>query len=319
VVHLDGLAPAAEPTWGDGTQYVVQPGDSLSGIVEELFPTATRTERAALVSTVFAANRGATDPRGRPLDHPDLIHPGMVLTLPTMASPAIPPAAPPPPVVEPAPAAPPRRVPAPPPERRPDVTPRRPPTSGGTPAPASSVGSASTTTTTATTTTMMPTAGPDDAVTPPWVAASGVAGTALLATGLGVLVASRQRQRLRASRPGETVRPFDQAAAVAAETVRRVSDAVAAARLDLALRALAYRLRDSAARPQVVVQRDDGAIDVHLDRPRALDAPWIPRGEGSVAWTLPADSSWSSSSRMLPASRRRARPSSRSVAMVTGI
>jgi DNA-binding SARP family transcriptional activator len=127
----------------------------------------------------------------------------------------------------------------------------------------------------------------NDGETPPWVAGSGVAGASLVATGLGAIAVSRRRRRLRASRAGDRPAPIDPGAEAAEAFVRTASDSVAAARLDLALRALAARLNGAGARPQFVVRADDGTIEVHLDRPRALDAPWVAVGEGSTCWALP--------------------------------
>jgi nucleoid-associated protein YgaU len=281
-VQPDATSPAAL-----GSTHVVEPGDTLGGIVVRHY--GDDVDDDALVHAVFAANRGVTDPAGRALVDPDLIHPGMVLTLPVVPAPALSPASPSPPsppatVTPPSPSAPASPASTPPPDLVPPLSPSSaavaPDVVAGPPVEPSPT---------------HPSTPRDDdaAAAPAWVAASSLAGATLLATGLGALIASRRRQRLRASQPGEQLPPSAIEAAPLAPAVEAASDAVAVARLDVALRALAARIgrspESAIARPQLVARRDDGGIEFHLDRPRVVGAPWVAIGDGSVAWLLPND------------------------------
>jgi nucleoid-associated protein YgaU len=287
-VQPDAASPAAA-----GSTYVVEQGDTLAGIVVGHY--GDDVDDNALVQAVFATNRGVTDPDGRALVDPDLIHPGMVLTLPAVPAPAVSPA-PPPPTPPPA-TTPPQAPSAPSPPPAPASSAATPPpdlVSQPSPPSAAVAPDVVARPPVEPSPTHPPTPRDDDAAAAPaWVAASSLAGATLLATGLGALIASRRRQRLRASQPGEQLPPSAIEAAPLARFVEAASDAVAVARLDLALRALAARIGrspDSAiSRPQLVVRRDDGGIEFHLDRPRVVGAPWVAIGDGSVAWLLPND------------------------------
>ncbi|MEZ0067158.1 nucleoid-associated protein YgaU [Streptacidiphilus sp. MAP12-20] len=84
------IAPAAAaataPATGTGTRQVtVRPGDTLSDIAEREMGSSADWPR------LFAANRGVTAPDGHRLTDPNLIEPGMRLTIPGAAAP-VPPA-----------------------------------------------------------------------------------------------------------------------------------------------------------------------------------------------------------------------------------
>jgi hypothetical protein len=131
-------------------------------------------------------------------------------------------------------------------------------------------------------------AAPAERVSPPaWVQVSGWSGAVLLATGLAGLVASRRQRALRALPSGRTVAPLDPAAAELDALVRLAAAPVAVARLDVALRALAAAAVTSPARPVVVLQRPDGALEVELADPvaDAPPAPWVPVSR--TRWLLP--------------------------------
>ncbi|MFC1419562.1 LysM peptidoglycan-binding domain-containing protein [Streptacidiphilus cavernicola] len=76
---------------GHRTQVVVKAGDTLSGLAQEDMGNADRWPE------LFAANKGVRAPDGVRLEDPNLIEPGMVLTVPQAGSapPVTPPAAPP--------------------------------------------------------------------------------------------------------------------------------------------------------------------------------------------------------------------------------
>jgi LysM domain len=65
--------------------HVVVAGDTITDIVEHTYHPANAEETSRLVRVVFDASRGATDGDGHVLNNPDLINPGMTLTLPGAA------------------------------------------------------------------------------------------------------------------------------------------------------------------------------------------------------------------------------------------
>jgi nucleoid-associated protein YgaU len=290
-------APPADPLVAPAS-HVVNSGDTLSDIVMAHYGVDDAAARDGLVQQVFAANHGVSDGRGHVLTDPDLINPGMVLTLPAtdepttdlpetdqpakdppvvdlpetdqpapVTSPAISASAPVVPDVTLAVEAPATLV-APPPYVAPPPAETVPVLADDQPQSAASSA-------------------------PSWVPASGVAGVTLLATGLGSVVASRRRRRLRASRPDEQLPAPSTEAVPAVAAVQMASDAYGIARLDTALRALVGRIAGRtggiSTRPQIVLRHDDGSIEVRLNRPRALDAPWVAAADDSLAWRLAPD------------------------------
>jgi hypothetical protein len=134
----------------------------------------------------------------------------------------------------------------------------------------------------------------DDAPTssgaPAWARLSGALGATLLATGVVASVAGRRRRAARAASSSSALVPADPELAPLLTTLQATSDTVRTARLELALRALAGRLgrQRSVARPVAVRSSASGRLEVALDHPAALDAPWVGDGDGGP-WVLPAD------------------------------
>jgi hypothetical protein len=169
-------------------------------------------------------------------------------------------------------------------------------------APAAAAEPASTETATATATTATVTQTPAEAPPPPriapepgdhagapaWTRLGALLGATLLATGVASMAASARRRALRSGTVTSEVvaPPPEQAEVVTALTVG--SDALAMARLELALRALAGQLAraGSEARP-IGVRRRDGVIEVVLDRAAIPNPPWAP-GADDRAWELSA-------------------------------
>ncbi len=81
-----GAEPASPPEpgpVGDGEEYVVVPGDCLWAIAaRRLGPSATNSAVDSAWREIYARNRTAVG------DDPDLVHPGLVLTLPPLAQPS---------------------------------------------------------------------------------------------------------------------------------------------------------------------------------------------------------------------------------------
>lgn len=84
--------------------------------------------------------------------------------------------------------------------------------------------------------------------------------------------------RARLPEPAESVAHVER-------TLRSVGVAEAGARLDAAIRSIAHAVVGTGRQPLVVQHRDGGEIEVVLNGPVQLPAPWT--GAGSV-WTLPA-------------------------------
>ena len=101
---------------------------------------------------------------------------------------------------------------------------------------------------------------PAGSAVPAWVRPTGISGAVLLATGLAGLLGARRRQRMRAARPGSTLPAPAAELAQADAAVRAASDALALARLDTALRALARAVHQHGhpARVLAVVEQPGG-------------------------------------------------------------
>ena len=282
--------PTAVPAAALSASHTVVPGDTLWDIATGHYGR----EDGALVGMVFDANRGVTDADGRILRDPDLINPGMYLTLP--ADPAGAPPQPPSVVPSPSPAPAPVET-APPPVPTPPLADLIPMTPAEPPTPPEVTS---------------PTTVPD--VPPPVAlhvvpAASapgddtheesspsgfpgGLAVATLLATGALTLVDARRRRQLQRMGQDDVLPVPDPDLASTQAAMRAGSDAVAIARLDLALRALAAGAasRDpnaEAVRPELVVRHGSGRIEVHLQRVPSGDPPepWV--AEDPRVWVLP--------------------------------
>ncbi|WP_409494745.1 LysM peptidoglycan-binding domain-containing protein [Amycolatopsis sp. cmx-11-12] len=218
----------ALPAGPQCVEVVVGAGDTLSQIAQRHLGSAARYVE------IFEFNRGRPLSGGRILDDPDLIHPGDVLQLPGAATPAhgggaasggsasaqvAPPGCGP----EPEPAPPAARPPepkSPSPERAPAPTPA--------PAPVE----------------VAPTS--DDSVVP--LVAVGLGG--LLAAGILATFARRRMLAQRRRRPRQRIRrppPTDLETAL-----RKAEEPATAEALDVALRSLAYRVREEGTSPPVV-------------------------------------------------------------------
>ena len=110
---------------------------------------------------------------------------------------------------------------------------------------------------------------------------AGLAGATLLATGAAGLLASRRRRRLRGTGPRQALMPADPDLASAETAIHVAADPQGLARLDASLRALAAGVDPSAGRPQLVIRRAGGEIEVWLTAALA-GAPPSP-------WTIGAD------------------------------
>ena len=281
-------APRADAS---STTHVVVRGETLSSIAED------ELGQQAAWPAIWTANQGRAF-GSRVFRDPDLILPGWDLVVPPMADPAELPAEP-----EPGPGPSPSPV---------DAVVLIPPVVISAPASvAQALPSTDAVPTTAAPTTAVPTSavptsavpsasgragsapaipmpGPADDGIPAWAGLGALAGATLLATGAAGMLASARRRALRRAGPHATVEapPAEVAAAITA--VSGGSDALAMARLELALRALAGRLgRDGVAARPLAVRTRAGAIEVQLDQPAEVGAPWT-AGADRLAWTLPA-------------------------------
>ncbi len=263
--------PPAEPA---ATTVVVEAGDTLSALARRCLGAADRWPE------LWEANRGR-DFDGRLFLDPNLILPGWSLIVPGTAptgAPVGPSPAPPASAPEPATA----REPAPEPtSASPASAPAAPVTVSRSllpPAAAEDVGIPATAT----------------AVTerPAWVMPAGIAGLALLATGMAGLAASRRRRRLRSTGLGHALPVADPDLVPTAAAVAFADDPVGMARLDVALRHLAAALAPDASgtpRPQLVRRYRSGALEVTLDRPLAGPPRHWQRGADACCVVLPAE------------------------------
>jgi len=116
---------------------------------------------------------------------------------------------------------------------------------------------------------------------------------ALLATGILTLVGVRRRRAMRAALPHARVPPPAASVAATERRLRSLDDGERAARVDVAVRALAHRLAaghsDGAkdARIGSVRVGRDGHLLVRLTDSAALTSPWL-QGDDDRSWVLPA-------------------------------
>ncbi|WP_239309761.1 LysM peptidoglycan-binding domain-containing protein [Frankia sp. Cj3] len=255
--------------------YPVQPGDSLWTIAEDAYPTANASETARAVDAIFETNRGITDPHGRHLTRPDLINPGMHLSLPMLPGRTTS-------LTVPVPAAPVQAGPVP-------ETPSAAPTRGiGTPASTEPTITAKPTParTPATSLGSEPREAPDTAtpssetgdrflVVPLWITTGG-----LLVSAFAAQWAARRRKRDRQVRPEHRLPLADPDVADLHAMILQVDDPDGMSRLDAALRALVAPHRDDrpddAPVPEVLLRHPDGSLEVYLHAPvNVPPAPWL--------------------------------------------
>ncbi|MGW2371483.1 LysM peptidoglycan-binding domain-containing protein [Kitasatospora sp. NPDC001683] len=265
---------ATEPAAGGPKTVTVRSGDSLSAIAQRELGDAEAWPK------LFEANKGVQAPDGERLTDPDVLEPGMVLTVPGAAAPAPAPA----PVPAPAPAAgseqapatsgapeqvPAARTPAPAPSPAQPEAPSQNPVPAHTPAPAPAAHAAR--------------------------APGGDYRVALGASTVGVLLAAimvgtvayRRGTQLRARRPRHRIAMPDAEAAAFENELMARQDRAGLELLDRALRTLARNtVRGGKRLPAIVAARitPDHTIELHLSGPATPIAPFRAAHAANVWW-----------------------------------
>jgi nucleoid-associated protein YgaU/DNA-binding SARP family transcriptional activator len=283
LLPADAAVPGARADSEQPTTVIVEPGDTLWQIAQEVLGDGDRYPEIAAASTDL-------QPDGGRLRDPNLIRPGWRLTVP--APPATAPAAstspadttsPSAPVIAPqAPAAPP---PPPPPAKAPP-----PPARSAPGAPTASTGSAT-----------APGAHPvqqadpvqdggDIDVDEPVDVRTAAGIGALLAASLLTMLGAKRARQQRRRRPGQRIAMPDRDLAPAELALRQVEDPGGQGRLDQALRTLSLRLAEAGgALPALrLVRLTVAQLELYLAEPAMLPAPFTPTGDPAV-WTLAAD------------------------------
>ncbi len=113
---------------------------------------------------------------------------------------------------------------------------------------------------------------------------------ALLAAGVLTLVGVRRRRALRAALPHARVPTPAPEIAATERRLRTIDPGERAARVDIAVRAIAHRIAGSGTQVGTVRIAPDGELIVRLTSDARLEAPWIcPQATGARrTWTLPA-------------------------------
>ncbi|MED7949503.1 LysM peptidoglycan-binding domain-containing protein [Streptomyces sp. BE303] len=277
-----GTTQAGTPASGaQGTGTVtVKPGDSLSVIAERELGDAEAWPK------LFDANKGVQAPDGERLTDPDVVVPGMVLSLPGAATPAPAPApAPEPaPAPAPAPAAEPAPAPVPPPPAPSTQVPAPAPATQApaqTPAPAQAPAPGQTPAQT-------PAAHAEDAPSDDYTVAlaASTVGVLLAAVMVGA-VARKRGTQLRGRRPRHRIAlPTAPAAAFEAELKAR-QDEAGLDLLDRALRSMARNtVRGGKRLPAVVAARitPGRTIELHLSGAAAPIAPFRAAHAPDIWW-----------------------------------
>ncbi|MFD7584943.1 BTAD domain-containing putative transcriptional regulator [Kitasatospora sp. NPDC059811] len=269
-----------EPGAGGHATVTVQGGDSLSVIAQRELGDAEAWPK------LFEANKGAQAPDGERLTDPDVLVPGMVLTVPGAAAPA--PAPSPAPPSEPAPAPAPAPAPS---TGRPSAD-----QAPATPAPAPT--QAAPTPAASQPVTPAPTHAPTHAPAPA-AHAEPAAGDdysiALTASTVGVLlaavmvgtVAHKRGTQLRARRPRHRITMPDAEAAAFENELRARQDDAGLDLLDRALRTMARNtVRGGKRLPAIVAARitPGHTIELHLSGPATPIAPFRAAHAANVWW-----------------------------------
>ncbi|MFF9642155.1 LysM peptidoglycan-binding domain-containing protein [Kitasatospora aureofaciens] len=279
-----------EPTAGGQKTVTVQSGDSLSAIAQRELGDAEAWPK------LFEANKGVQAPGGERLTDPDVLEPGMVLTVPGAAAPA---------VQTPAPAAGSEQAPAAPTPATQAPTTQAPTTQAPTPAPsqaapAPGVPSQGAPSQGAPQTAPAPTRAPAHAPVPAPAAHADPAPSddyriALGASTVGVLLAAimvgtvayKRGTQQRARRPRHRIAmPDAEAAAFENELIVR-QDQEGLELLDRALRTLARNtVRGGKRLPAIVAARitPDHTIELHLSGPATPIAPFRAAHAANVWW-----------------------------------
>lgn len=113
---------------------------------------------------------------------------------------------------------------------------------------------------------------------------------AVLAAGVLALLAGRRARQQRRRRPGQRIAMPGPALAATELELRRVEDPDAQVRIDQAIRTLSLLLAEAAGvLPRLRLARlSDGQLELYLDEPAVLPAPFTATGDPTV-WTLLPD------------------------------
>ncbi len=286
--------PRVDATSGapDSATHVVVAGDTLSDIAQD------RLGDQDAWPEIWEENAGDEMGDGRTFDDPNLIVPGWELDIPTDEAPeppardAVEPAGtidharehvPPEQVLEPM-EVPGTEVP----ER---ITPAAEPASPMPPSTPPSTPSAPTTTVPATS---GPGAQPDSSgwsePAPSAPSPVRLEHAALLAAGVLTLVGVRRRRALRAALPHARVPTPAPEIAATERRLRTIDAGERAARVDIAMRAIAHRITGSGTMVGTVRIAPDGELIARLTQDARLEAPWVCDAEVGQrqTWTLPA-------------------------------
>ena len=244
--------PVEQRSSGDESEeYLVQPGDTLSGIAEEEFG------EARLYPRIYKASHAVEQADGRHLNDPDLILPGWRLTIPQVGGPHVVDRQP---KIEKPPLRPPQHPPviSDPPERREEAAD---PDSGLQPDLDNNAES------------------DHEGSSPPTWALPGLTGAgAVLAGALLLVLRQHRRTQMRYRRPGRVIEPPALELRPVEKTAQLVGSVTAPAisALDRALRDLAARCANPPR--TLVVRLDKSRISVQLAQPDDLPAPWTGSG-----------------------------------------
>lgn len=110
---------------------------------------------------------------------------------------------------------------------------------------------------------------------------------AMLSAGVLALLAVRRRNQLRRARPRARLPEGPTASSETERAMRTIDAGDRFHRVEIAIRAVALRLVVHAVRVVAAIVDDDGALDLIVDGPVMLGAPWVATGD-VTRWRLPA-------------------------------